>query len=687
LDLDPHWFAYPSLTVYLQFTVQGAYFLLAGFRSAADFVLSIGADPSVAVILGRLVSVAADAVTIVFAGRIARRYGTWAAALAMLLVALAPAAIRTARLIYADNVMTAFALAALDSLLAYRERGDMRKLAMAAALTGAAIGSKYPAVVLLVPLIVATFQREPAHQAQRLVLGALAVVAVTFLLTTPYLITSWSEVARDVVYMGDTTTRGGLGKLGGPALWFSVSTLGANLGWLCLALALVSLWRARGGADASTGLLWVAWSVVFIPVAAVPVLAERYLLPAIALGACLTAAGAAAILERFSPARSRVIELLVVVLCLAQPAWAGIAAARTGRTTTQLEAKRWCETHVPEGALILSEAYGPSLPSRSQRSAMVADPLFNAASAQARAAYLSRRAFHLVWMPLLVGGYAAVRMPTPDARELTVFSHAVDWNAAAYDVRLLRGVDYVVTTGAVRGRFDADPVRFVEQRQFYSTLDSIGDRTFQVAPDRDVEGSPIVIYRLSTGAQAALARLGSVDTLWWARTVPDAYKAQADRILRAALSTSEWIPWTPLWVQSLRPAYLLRYGAFADELAANLSALLRFPEAAALARASLYVAPKNINAVSLLVEASRGSGSWQGVPQVLERSMITMVREGEIPPDIQLGYAESLCRTGDLDRGRRLLERLSEGDDPRIAREAHRLLAEANSSAEAPRER
>ena len=604
LDLDPHWFAYPSLTIYLQFLVQGAYFLLAGFRSTADFVLSIGVDPSVAVILGRLVSVAADTATIVFAGRIARRYGTWAAALAMLLVALAPAMIRTARLIYADSVMTAFALAALDSLLAYRERGDIRKLAIAAALTGAAIGSKYPAVALLVPLIVATFQREPASRAWRLGLGALAVVAVTFLVTTPYLFTSWSEVTRDVVHMSDTTTLGSLGKLGGTAVGFSVATLGANLGWLGLALALVSLWRARGGRDAATGLLWLTWSVVFVPVAAVPVLAERYLLLTIALGACLTAAATAAILERFPPARSRAIEPLVVVLCLAQPAWAGFAAARAGRTTTQLEARRWCETHVPEGSLILSEAYGPSLPSQSQRSTMVADPLFRAASPQARAAYLSRRAFHLVWMPLLVGGYAAVRMPTPDARELNVFPHAVDWNAAAYDVRLLRGVDYVVTTGAVRGRFDADPVRFGEQRRFYSALDSLGDRAFQVAPDRDVEGSPIEIYRLSPGAQAALARLGSVDTLWWARTVPDAYKVESDRILRDTLPASEWIPWMPLWVQPLRPAYEMRYAVFADELAENLFALQRFPEAAALARASLFVAPEDMDAARVLAEVN-----------------------------------------------------------------------------------
>ena len=604
VDLNPHWFVYPSLTIYLQFFVQLALFKLGGCRSPADFVLLAGADPTAAVVLGRLVSVAADAVTIVFVGRIVRRRGAWAATCAMLLVAISPTMIRTARLIYADSVMCAFAIAGLSTLLDYCEQGRRRQLAVAASLIGAAIGSKYPAVVLVIPLVAAVLHSEQASRRWGMSLGALAIVALTFLLTTPYLLASWPEVARDVRYIGDATSRGELGSLGGSSLSFCFQTLTANLGWIGIALALASLRNVRPG-DAFTWIPWLAWLVMFIPVAATPVLAERYLVPAIALGACLAATGAAALVQRFGSARLAAAGALVVALCAAQPAWSGLTAARAGRTTTQLESKRWCEAHVSDAELILSEAYGPALPSLSRVADVQESPLFQDASEQARAAYLSRHVFHLVWMPLLVGGYASVRLATPEAQELDVYPHPVDWNAASYNLRLLRGVDYVVTTEAVRGRFASDPVRFAEQDRFYAFLDNVADRALDVAPARDVEGPRITIYRLSSRAQAQLASLGTLDTLWWARTVPDAYRVAADSILRASSPDPGRIPGIPLWVQSLRPAYQIRYGAFADDLAENLCVLGRFREAAELARASLVVLPGDPRAASVYLACGR----------------------------------------------------------------------------------
>jgi 4-amino-4-deoxy-L-arabinose transferase-like glycosyltransferase len=384
LDLNPHWFVYPSLTIYLQFLVQLALFKLGGCRSPADFVLLAGTDPTVAVILGRLVSVIADAVTIVFAGRLVRRHGAWAASTAMLLVAVAPTLIRTSRLIYADSVMCAFAVAGLSLLADYREHGTRRALAIAAALIGAAIGSKYPAIVLVVPLLATILARERGRLAWTRCLGAVAVVALVFVLTTPFLLADWPRFVNDMVYIRDAATGGQLGSLGGSAGSFCASTLAGNLGWIGVALALASPWLVRGDRVGPTRMLGLAWILVFLPIARAPVLAERYLLPAIALGACLAAIGLAAMLERLGTTRSRDIAPLVVALAMAQPAWAGWRAASAGRTTTQLEAKRWCETHLGDDQLMLSEAYGPTLPTVSQRSAVQAEPLFQAASRRVR---------------------------------------------------------------------------------------------------------------------------------------------------------------------------------------------------------------------------------------------------------------------------------------------------------------
>src|SRR5262249_41458920 len=156
--------------------------------------------------------------------------------------------------------------------------------------------------------------------------------------------------------------------------------------------------------------------------------AERYLVPSIAVAACLAGAGAVQVASR-TTARWAVAALCAAVI--AQPAWRGLAAARLGRLTTQQVASRWCAAHLTDRDLILSEAYGPSLLSDRQKAGLTWEPLFIAASPPAQQVYLSRRAYHIVWFPLLVGGYASVRLPLPGAPEIPVYPHAVDWNAGA----------------------------------------------------------------------------------------------------------------------------------------------------------------------------------------------------------------------------------------------------------------
>jgi hypothetical protein len=61
---NPHFFHYPSLTLYLHLFVQRAVMqaglLFGAFRNVADYTLRIWADPSMLAIPGRLLSVAFD---------------------------------------------------------------------------------------------------------------------------------------------------------------------------------------------------------------------------------------------------------------------------------------------------------------------------------------------------------------------------------------------------------------------------------------------------------------------------------------------------------------------------------------------------------------------------------------------------------------------------------------------------
>ena len=673
-DLDPHWFLYPSLTLYLQLGIQWVCFHASSARTVPDLLLSLAVDPSMAIVPGRLVSVAADAASVILAGRITRRYGELPATLSMLLVAFAPAMIATSRLIYADSVLCALSLAAILALLGYARLGGLRRLLVAAALVGIAAGAKYPGCLLLVPLLFAIAVREPRPRNATRALAAIAVAAFVFLATTPYLIASWSEVAGDLGHIRDTISRGNLGATGGVALPAYTLEFARDLGWAGTILVLASGLAAwRGRCRHSTRLLWLTGSVSFVPVALVPVLAERYLVPSIAIGACLAAAGLADATRRLRlPSRRWSVAALVIVV-LAQPAWEGFAAARLGRSTTQLEVSRWCRAHVGDRELILSEAYGPALMDRRQKTEMMSSALFLEASPETRARYASLPAYHLVWMPLLIGGYASVRLPVPGSPEVEVYPHAVDWNAAAYDLRLLRGVDYVITTGAVRGRFEADTARFGEQAHFYAALDGLAGRVAVFAPDREIEGPRIAIYRPTPRLREAISARGPLDSLWWARTVPDAYRTASERALRAAAPGAALVPGLPLWVEPLRSAYRQRYGPFANDLTANLIELGDLEPARELAIASLTIAPDDANAARAYVQACRGLCNWSGAGPVLERAMRAQLQQGEVPPDIQLGYAEAQLEAGDVARGERLLDVLAATGDPTVASAARAL--------------
>ena len=53
--------------------------------------------------------------------------------------------------------------------------------------------------------------------------------------------------------------------------------------------------------------------------------------------------------------------------------------------------------------------------------------------------------------------------------------------------------------------------------------------------------------------------------------------------------------------------------------------------------------------------------------------MRAQLQQGEVPPDIQLGYAEAQLEAGDVARGERLLDVLAATGDPTVASAARAL--------------
>ena len=69
---------------------------------------------------------------------------------------------------------------------------------------------------------------------------------------------------------------------------------------------------------------------------------------------------------------------------------------------------------------------------------------------------------HAVTLPVVVGGRAAVGVPDParGVRFVDVWPNSSDLNQVFYDPVLYQDVQFVVTSAAVRGRYEADRARY-----------------------------------------------------------------------------------------------------------------------------------------------------------------------------------------------------------------------------------
>jgi hypothetical protein len=600
-DWNPHLFHYPSLTVYLHYFVQRLDYLvgwaLGAFRTPADWFISYLADPATVVVPARLLHVAADASAVLAAGLVGERLRRGAGVAAAVLVALTPTLIETSRFIFIETIMAALALWSLERMLAWREHGGAWRLGSAVALAGLALGAKYPAVVLVVPLAWVLWERRGAR-GLALWPALVAVVLAVFLLTTPYALLDSVTFRRDITFVRNLTLTGYFGNSGTPGFAYLVRDLMRDAGPAGIGLLLVSLILGLAGlrraAPAVT--VWLYLLGFALPVAVARVEAARYLVALLPAVAVLAAAAVFDLAERVGGRTRRLLRTMLLLALLLPVAVAGVAAAAVGSRYTRIAARRWCETHLGPRDLILAEVYTAQLPSLDARAMVEGSPIFQAAGPEARRRYLQRSWFHVVPVPLsVVGPCASLVQPGQGPPvDVPIFAHVADVNQIFYDPRLFARADYVLTSSAVRGRYEADPVRYGVEAHLYRLLDSTAVVAARFAPHGDVAGPTIVIYRVGARAQAALGAGGSLPSLWWAERIPAAYRREATKLLGVrwqgeAVRGADGA--LAPWVWSLTAHFDEKIRPFTNAMAVNLAELGRLDAARSYAEATLLMVP------------------------------------------------------------------------------------------------
>jgi 4-amino-4-deoxy-L-arabinose transferase-like glycosyltransferase len=315
--LDPHWFDYPTLVLYV----------LAPFQAWQD-------QPSY--LTARLVIATFGVGGVAAAWWLGRAaYGKTAG-----LVAAAIVAVETVGVAYSHTAVTDIPMTALITVsLALAVTG---RLEWAGLVAGLAASAKYPAVFLLVPLVVAGWR-----QWRRLAISV-GLAVVGFLATSPYVLVhphqAWSDASRVQRLARD----GWLGfEHDSWALFSFTGKLWGGLGpVLLIAVAGLVLALRR---HSRTDLILAAFVLVYlVDLLTIRAHFGRYVLPLVPPLAVLAG-------------RLRALAPFTVGLAIVPLVWAIGDDARLTRTDTRAVAHGWIVSHVPRGATVAAESSTPTL--------------------------------------------------------------------------------------------------------------------------------------------------------------------------------------------------------------------------------------------------------------------------------------------------------------------------------------
>ena len=309
--LDPGWYDYPSLLMYLLAPVQAPF-----------------ADPSYAA--GRVVAVVLGVAGVAAAWWLGRRaYGTGAALVGAAAVAVATTHVAYSRTAVTDVLLTLGVTCSLALLL----EGRLEWAGLAA---GLAASAKYPGAILAVPLLVAGFG-EWCRLSRAAAAGVLA-----FAITSPFVLVHAGAAWNDVTRVQRRARAGWLGFEGDPAtpLAFLDRTweaLGPLLLLVLLGLVVALVRRRR--ADLVLLSFALAYWLYLMPLEAH---FDRYVLPLVPVLAVLAG-------------RVRVAVPLALALLVVPLVWSARDARDLTTTDARLRAEAWIEANVPRKTEIAAD--------------------------------------------------------------------------------------------------------------------------------------------------------------------------------------------------------------------------------------------------------------------------------------------------------------------------------------------
>jgi 4-amino-4-deoxy-L-arabinose transferase-like glycosyltransferase len=370
-DLNPHFFDYPGLYMYVEGAVSVVRFMVGAMQGKWAGLAHAPADDFY--LWARAMTALLGTATVWVVYRAGLRWGPQTALLAAVLIAVMPLHVRESHYVLTDVPATFAVMMTLLLSLRAHERASMRAFALAGAVAGLAGALKYNGVLAAaMPLVACGL--TPRLRGSRL-LCALSIMAATvgaFLLAAPYTLldlpTFLNQFARlSSEYRMPSATL--------EPLWLVyLKHLRIALRWpgslMVIGGVALGVWRIARDPDRVRWVLALAFPMIYFWfVSHQNIVFARYLLPIVPFLSLLAAAAVvafvAALRRTAIPVRVRhAITIALTLIAIAPPAYTSINYdADQAKTWTQALTYDWIRRELPPGTAIrLEGSVTPRMP-------------------------------------------------------------------------------------------------------------------------------------------------------------------------------------------------------------------------------------------------------------------------------------------------------------------------------------
>jgi 4-amino-4-deoxy-L-arabinose transferase-like glycosyltransferase len=376
-DLNPHFFNYPSLFIYLQAAVSPDGPLLGWLipgdvaEAPGRIAMGVGYAPSVpTVLLHRGLSVAFGVAVVAVVWTIARRAfgGTLGPAVAAALVAFSPNLIEHSQYVTPDMLGVLMSALAVLAALHVLDSGSTRAYLVAGALVGLSVSAKYNAALVALAVVAAFAAgigrpgRPLLPAVGRLALSGLAAGAA-FLATTPYALLDRTTFLDDLAYERSHYAEGHIGMQGDTPRFYAGLLLGEET--VLVLLAVVGIVAALVAGHRRVTAVLLAFPVGYAAfVSTMVVRNDRTIMIVLPVLAVFAGYAVQWLRDQGRARLGRPVRRaagVVLGAAIALPVAVGLPAAMTQSSVhdARVEAARWVADNLTPGSTVVLESYGP----------------------------------------------------------------------------------------------------------------------------------------------------------------------------------------------------------------------------------------------------------------------------------------------------------------------------------------